>query len=180
MASASSNALSIPSSSALVDAKAPRQTTASSPPCVSLPKLPPPPVQSQSRGWKTTAYCRKIARNVMAMATGEALATREAPVDLAVAPAELPAFIKTLQETWDKVEDKYAVSTLAVSGLVAVVGSAGLVSAIDRLPLIPGFLEAVGVGYSGYFAYKYLLFKPDRDAMLKKVKETYKEILGIS
>ncbi|KAE8681698.1 Protein CURVATURE THYLAKOID 1B [Hibiscus syriacus] len=178
MASASSGALSIPSSSTLVDAKAPRQTTAASPPCVTLPTLPPPPVQSQSRAWKTTAYSRKIARNVMAMATGEALATREAPVELV--PAELPEFIKTLQETWDKVEDKYAVSTIAVSGLVALVGSAGLVSAIDRLPLIPGFLEAVGIGYSGYFAYKHLLFKPDRDAMLKKVKETYKEILGIS
>ncbi|GMI98493.1 CURVATURE THYLAKOID 1B, PLASTID TRANSCRIPTIONALLY ACTIVE 8 [Hibiscus trionum] len=179
MASASSNALSIPSSSTLVDAKAPRQSTTASPPCVTLPTLPPPPVQSQSRARKTTAYCRKIARNVMAMATGEALATREAP-PVEIAPTETPEFIKTLQQTWDKVEDKYAVSTLAVSGLVAVVGSAGLVSAIDRLPLIPGILEAVGIGYSGYFAYKYLLFKPDRDAMLKKVKETYKEILGIS
>ncbi|XP_039012080.1 protein CURVATURE THYLAKOID 1B, chloroplastic-like isoform X2 [Hibiscus syriacus] len=175
MASASSKALSIPSSSILVDAKAPRQSTTASPPCVTLP---PPPVQSQSRARKTTAYCRKIARNMMVMATGEALAAREAPVELV--PAELPEFIKTLQKTWDRVEDKYAVSTLAVSGLVAVVGSAGLVSAIDRLPLIPGLMEAVGIGFSGYFAYKYLLFKPDRDALLKKVKETFKEILGIS
>ncbi|KAK5783665.1 hypothetical protein PVK06_038178 [Gossypium arboreum] len=123
MASASSNSLSISPSSTLVDAKAPRQPTAASPQCVTLPTLPPPPVQSQSRPWKTTAYCkfidylyhtldmhqlvyqmvfplfagRKIARNVMAMATGETLATREAPTE--VTPTELTEFINKIQET---------------------------------------------------------------------------------
>ncbi|XWS76803.1 hypothetical protein CRYUN_Cryun01aG0208900 [Craigia yunnanensis] len=141
MASASSSALSISSTSTLVDAKAPRQTTAASPQCVNLPTLPPPPIQSQSRPWKTTAYCRKIARNVMAMATGEAPAE--------VATTELPEIVKTIQETWDKVEDKYAVSSIAVAGVVALWGSTGMISAIDRLPLIPGLLEVVGIGYSG-------------------------------
>ncbi|EOX95574.1 Photosystem I P subunit isoform 4, partial [Theobroma cacao] len=114
-------ALSISSSSTRVDAKAPRQTTAASPQCVTLPTLPPPPVQSQSRPWKTTAYCRKIARNVMAMATGEAPAE--------VATAEMPEIVKTIRDTWDKVEDKYAVSSLAVAGIVALWGSIGLISA---------------------------------------------------
>ncbi|WRX09406.1 Cyanobacterial aminoacyl-tRNA synthetase [Theobroma cacao] len=177
MASASSSALSISSSSTRVDAKAPRQTTAASPQCVTLPTLPPPPVQSQSRPWKTTAYCkfkdisrftnhavdhawslsfpgRKIARNVMAMATGEAPAE--------VATAEMPEIVKTIRDTWDKVEDKYAVSSLAVAGIVALWGSIGLISAIDRLPLVPGLLELVGIGYSGWFAYKNLFFEPDR------------------
>ncbi|XWS46317.1 hypothetical protein CRYUN_Cryun14cG0055000 [Craigia yunnanensis] len=153
MASASSSALSISSSSssAFVDSKAPRQTTAASPQCVTLPA---PPVQSQSRPWKTTAYCHKIARNVMTMATGEAPA--------AVSTTELPEIVKTVQEAWDKVEDKYAVSSLAVAGVVALWGSTGMISAIDRLPLIPGILELVGIGYSGWFAYKNLIFRPDR------------------
>ncbi|MCI36047.1 thylakoid membrane phosphoprotein 14 kDa chloroplastic-like, partial [Trifolium medium] len=50
---------------------------------------------------------------------------------------------------WEKVEDKYAVSTLAVAGTVALWGTAGVISAIDRLPLIPGVLEVVGIGYTG-------------------------------
>ncbi|KAG9150272.1 hypothetical protein Leryth_009821, partial [Lithospermum erythrorhizon] len=39
---------------------------------VNLPSLPPLPVQFQSRASRTTAFCRKIARNVVAMAAGEA------------------------------------------------------------------------------------------------------------
>ncbi|XVF72932.1 hypothetical protein PTKIN_Ptkin12aG0160300 [Pterospermum kingtungense] len=172
MASASSSSLSISYSSTFGDAKATRQTTAASPQCVTLPTLPPPPFQSQSRPWKTTAYCRKIARNVMAMATGEAPAE--------VATAELPEIVKTIQDTWDKVEDKYAVSSLAVAGVVALWGSTGMISAIDRLPLIPGLLEVVGIGYTGWFAYKNLVFKPDREALVQKIKDTYREIIGSS
>ncbi|GLT79844.1 hypothetical protein SLA2020_513170 [Shorea laevis] len=170
MASSSSTTLPISSSSTLV--KAPRQPTATSPQCVTIPTLPPPPTRSQTRPWKTTAYCRKIARNVMAMATGEASAE--------VAASELPEIVKTVQEAWDKVEDKYAVSSLAVAGVVALWGSTGLILAIDRLPLIPGVLEVVGIGYTGWFAYKYLVFKPDREALIQKIKDTFKEIIGTS
>ncbi|KAG4937985.1 hypothetical protein JHK82_045793 [Glycine max] len=150
MASTSS-ALTISSSSTLHDCKAPRQSPAASPQCVSLPS---PLLHSQNCSWKTTAYCRSIARNVMAMATGEAPAE--------AAPTEVPEIVKTLQETWDKVDDKYAVSSLALVGVVALWGSVGLISAIDRLPLIPGILEIVGIGYTGWFVYKNIVFKPDR------------------
>nr|GFB84825.1 protein curvature thylakoid 1B, chloroplastic [Tanacetum cinerariifolium] len=81
---------------------------------------------------------------------------------------------------WDKVEDKYAVSGLAVSGAVLLWGSTGLISAIDRLPLIPGVLELVGIGYTGWFAYRNLVFQPDREALLEKIKCTYKDIIGSS
>ncbi|XP_011039424.1 PREDICTED: protein CURVATURE THYLAKOID 1B, chloroplastic-like [Populus euphratica] len=171
MASTSSTPLSISSSSSLIDAKASRQSAVASPQCVSLPTLPPP-VQPQNRPWKATAYCRKIARNVMTMATGEAPAE--------VASTELPEIVKAVQEAWDKVEDKYAVSSLVIAGGVALWGSTGLISAIDRLPLIPGVLELVGIGYSGWFAYKNLVFKPDREALIAKIKDTYKEVIGSS
>ncbi|TXG63111.1 hypothetical protein EZV62_010105 [Acer yangbiense] len=170
MASTSSSTLSISSSSTLVDVKAPRQSAAASPQCVTLPTLPPPPAQTQNRPWKTTVYCRKIARNVMAMATGEAPAE--------VAATELPEIAKTVQEAWDKVEDKYAVTSLAVTGVIAIWGSSGMISAIDRLPLVPGVLEIVGIGYTGWFVYKNLVFKPDREALVQKIKDTYKEVIG--
>ncbi|KAK7258435.1 hypothetical protein RIF29_24012 [Crotalaria pallida] len=179
MASTTSSTLTISSSSTLVDGKAPRQSSAATTPqCVSLPTLPPPTVNSQSRPWKPTSFCRKIARNVMAMASvGEATSEVVAGVTTSE-PIELPEFVKTIQEAWDKVEDKYAVSSLAVAAAVALWGSAGVVSAIDRLPLIPGLLETVGIGYTGWFAYKNLVFKPDREALLRKIKEKYSEIIG--
>lgn len=105
----------------------------------------------------------------MAMATGEA-----------PAETETLEIVKKVQEAWDKVDDKYAVTSLAVAGVVALWGSTGLISAIDRLPLIPGVLELVGIGYTGWFAYKNLVFKPDREALLQKIKDTYKDVTGTS
>ncbi|KAL0464946.1 UNVERIFIED_CONTAM: protein CURVATURE THYLAKOID 1B, chloroplastic [Sesamum latifolium] len=158
------------SSSALLNAKAPTRlqptpVAAAPPPLLHLltltPTFPRPmPIVS-----------RKIARNVVSMATGEA------PADV-VATAETPEIIKTIQEAWDKVEDKYAVSSLAVAGGVALWASAGMISAIDRLPLVPGVLEIVGIGYTGWFAYRNLVFKPDREALIQKIKSTYNDIIG--
>ena len=81
-----------------------------------------------------------------------AMATGEVPAEVATGElAELPEIIKKVQE-----------------------------AAIDRLPLVPGLLELVGIGYTGWFAYKNLIFRPDREALLQKIKETYNEILGSS
>ncbi|XP_054791152.1 protein CURVATURE THYLAKOID 1B, chloroplastic-like [Prosopis cineraria] len=175
MASTSSPSLALSSSSiTIVDLKTPRRSAPSSPQCVSLPAPPSPPSSlpsHQNRSWKPTAYRRKLARNVMAMATGEASD---------VATTEPPEFLKTVQETWEKIEDKYAVSTLGVAVVVVLWGSTGVISAIDRLPLIPGVLEIAGIGYTGWFAYKNLIYKPDREALLQKIKETYYEIIGSS
>ncbi|XP_022873952.1 protein CURVATURE THYLAKOID 1B, chloroplastic-like [Olea europaea var. sylvestris] len=174
MASTTSTPLSITSSSTIIDTKAAtRQSAATSSQMVALPTLPPLSIQSQSRAAKTTAYCRKIARNVMAMATGEA------PAEV-VATTELPDIVKTIQESWDKVEDKYAVTSLAVAGGIAVLATSGMISAIDRLPLVPGVLELVGIGYTGWFAYKNLVSKTEREILIQKIKDTYKEIIGTS
>ncbi|CAN1309560.1 Protein CURVATURE THYLAKOID 1B, chloroplastic [Linum perenne] len=161
-------------SSTIVDAKAPRHSTSSSQQCVSLPTLPLPPTVRSS--FKPANYCRKIARNVMAMATGEAQAS-SAEV---VTTTEMPEIVKTVQDAWDKVEDKYAVSSLGVAAALAIWSSSGMIAAIDRLPLVPGVLEIVGIGYSGWFAYKNLIYKPDREALIQKVKDTYKDITGSS
>ncbi|XP_010544884.1 PREDICTED: protein CURVATURE THYLAKOID 1B, chloroplastic isoform X2 [Tarenaya hassleriana] len=142
MASSSSTTLSISSSSTIIDSRAPpRQSASASPSCVTLPTLPPSPIQSQTRAAKASAYCRKMVRNVVARATGEAPAE--------VATTELPDIVKTVQDAWDKVEEKYAVGSLAFAGAVALWGSTGMISAIDRLPLVPGVLELVGIGYTG-------------------------------
>lgn len=141
---------------------------------------------SRESNWKTTAFCRRIASNfVTKVSTGETTAevVVETPAQVATESStevttELPEVFKTIQEAWDKVEDKYAVASLGVAGTIALVGSTGVISAIDRLPLIPGVLELVGIGYTGWFAYRNLIFKPDRDAFLEKIKSTYRDIIG--
>ncbi|KFK37449.1 hypothetical protein AALP_AA4G258300 [Arabis alpina] len=171
--------LTVSSSSTIIDSRAPTLPRQQSyPSCISLPTL-----QSQNRTAKATSYCKKIVRSVVTRSTGEApttTVTTEAPTSSTTTDLELPEIVKTAQETWEKVEDKYAIGSLAFAGLVALWGSTGLVSAIDRLPLVPGVLELVGIGYTGWFAYKNLIFKPDREVLFQKVKDTYKDILGSS
>ncbi|KAF5201638.1 Curvature thylakoid 1b protein [Thalictrum thalictroides] len=174
MASTSAT-LSLTSSSTLIDSKAPRQHSGvSSLQCTSLPSIHSSMEQSQNRQQtlKTTAYCRKLGRNVITMATGDAAAE--------TVSTETPEIVKKIQEKWEKVEDKYAVTLIAVAGAVALWGSSGMISAIDRLPLVPGILELVGIGYTGWFAYKNLVFKPEREALLEKVKASYNDIIGSS
>ncbi|KAL0923603.1 hypothetical protein M5K25_007664 [Dendrobium thyrsiflorum] len=143
-----------------------------------LPSLPLPPQSSSPalhfqgrKPWKLASYCRRIAGNVVAMATGEA------PAEVAT---ELPEIVKTIQEAWDKLEDKYAVTSIAFFTLLTLYGSAGMISAIDRLPVLPSLFELVGIGYTGWFAYRNIVFKPDREALIAKIKSIYSDVIGSS
>ncbi|KAK1680588.1 hypothetical protein QYE76_041436 [Lolium multiflorum] len=82
-------------------------------------------------------------------------------------PAETPEIVKAAQDAWAKVEDKYAVATIGVAGLVALWTAVGALKAIDKLPILPGVLELVGIGYTG-------------EALISNIKSTYNEITGSS
>ncbi|MCO5606928.1 hypothetical protein L7F22_061119 [Adiantum nelumboides] len=88
--------------------------------------------------------------------------------------------LKDFQEAWVKTEDKLALGTLGFSTFLLVWASIGIVKAIDRLPLLPSFFELVGVVYSTWFAYKYLLFKLDREELQKKADKILNRIIGSS
>ncbi|KAL6982175.1 Protein CURVATURE THYLAKOID 1B, chloroplastic, variant 2 [Sarracenia purpurea var. burkii] len=124
MASTTSTPLSLSSSSStLIDGKVPpppRQSAPKSSHSLTLPTLPPPPLHSHTRPRKTAAYCRKIGCSVVTMATGEAPAE--------VVATELPDIVKRVQEAWDKVDDKYAVTSLAVAGGLGLWVSTGMIS----------------------------------------------------
>ncbi|XP_078428719.1 protein CURVATURE THYLAKOID 1B, chloroplastic-like [Wolffia australiana] len=122
------------------------------------------------------SHCRRTGTNTISTGSsdGSLVRTRSAA-------GEGPDFsevLAPLQETWDKIEDKYAVAILGVSGFIALWVSTGMISAIDRLPVIPGVLELVGIGYSGWFAYQNLIFKPDREALVEKLKGALGDITG--
>ncbi|XP_072961636.1 protein CURVATURE THYLAKOID 1B, chloroplastic-like [Typha angustifolia] len=134
-----------------------------SPHCVALPS----PFHVPSLGRCHSR--RRTGGDVIVMATGET------QVEVST---ELPEIVKTAQDAWDKLEDKYAVTTLLVAGVIALWTATGMISAIDRLPVVPGVLELVGIGYTGWFAYNNLVFKPDREALIAKVKSAYGDIIG--
>lgn len=86
--------------------------------------------------------------------------------------------LKQVKETWANVDDKVAIGGLGVIALIALWGSSGLISSIEKLPLIPQLLELVGLLYTGWFIYRYLLFKPDREELLKVVDEIKAKVTG--
>ncbi|WJX49668.1 hypothetical protein P8452_36071 [Trifolium repens] len=101
------------------------QSLASSPQCVSLSSLPSVPLLSHNHALKTNSHYRKIGRDVIVMATGDA-----------PAETEVPEFVKTLQDAWAKVDDKYAVGSLVVASVIALWGSTGLISAAGFLSIV--------------------------------------------
>lgn len=86
--------------------------------------------------------------------------------------------MKDLQDKWDKVENKTGVVLYGAGALVALWFSSTLVSALNAIPLLPKLLELVGLGYTSWFVYRYLLFKSSREELSKDVEELKKKITG--
>ncbi|KAG8363283.1 hypothetical protein BUALT_Bualt19G0006000 [Buddleja alternifolia] len=83
-----------------------------------------------------------------------------------------------LKEKWDAVENK---STVIVYGGGAVVGvwlASIVVGAINSVPLLPKIMELVGLGYTGWFVYRYLLFKSSRKELATDIEAIKKKIAG--
>uniref|UniRef100_A0A0D6QX91 Cyanobacterial aminoacyl-tRNA synthetase CAAD domain-containing protein n=1 Tax=Araucaria cunninghamii TaxID=56994 RepID=A0A0D6QX91_ARACU len=86
--------------------------------------------------------------------------------------------LKPIQEAWDKTDDKLAIGGLGFAAIVVLWASTGLIGAIDKLPLLPSAFEFIGILFSGWFVYRYLLFQPDREELVKKIKDSVSQITG--
>lgn len=100
--------------------------------------------------------------------------TRAAADDLKDKLNEVTA---TLSEKWEESDEKPAIVTLGVYGLIGLVAANGTLRAVDSLPLVPDVLELVGILFSGFFVYQNLLYKPDRAALKETVTKTLNKIL---
>ncbi|CAM8920435.1 unnamed protein product [Rhodiola kirilowii] len=112
----------------------------------------------------TTRQGRMI---VLAKAAGESL---ESSTSLSV--------IKSVKNVWENPEDRYGVIGLGLAAIVAVWASSNLITAIDKLPILPSTLEFIGILFSAWFTYRYLLFKPNRKELVQIINKTISEILG--
>ncbi|KAJ7951253.1 protein CURVATURE THYLAKOID 1A, chloroplastic-like [Quillaja saponaria] len=83
-----------------------------------------------------------------------------------------------LKEKWDAVENKSTVLLYGGGAIVAVWLSSIVVGAINSVPLLPKILELVGLGYTGWFVYRYLLFKSSRKELSSDIEALKKKIAG--
>ncbi|MBL2480717.1 hypothetical protein ELJ58_32895, partial [Klebsiella pneumoniae] len=52
------------------------------------------------------------------------------------------------------------------------------VTAVNSVPLPPKIMELVGLGYTGWFVYRYLLFKSSRKELATDIESLKKKITG--
>lgn len=83
-----------------------------------------------------------------------------------------------LKEKWDAVENKTTVIIYGGGAVVALWLAAVIINAINSVPLLPKLLELIGLGYTGWFVYRYLLFKSSRKELVEDIETLKKKIAG--
>lgn len=68
--------------------------------------------------------------------------------------------VAELKDKWDKTEEKPALIGLVTASIVLVYVLNGIVSAIDKIPVVSGLFELIGIFVSSWFVYRYLVFGP--------------------
>lgn len=48
---------------------------------------------------------------------------------------------------------------------------------VDSLPLVPQLLELVGISFSAWFVYRYLIYKQDREELKRVIEELKSKVL---
>ncbi|KAL1217345.1 Protein CURVATURE THYLAKOID 1C [Cardamine amara subsp. amara] len=86
--------------------------------------------------------------------------------------------VGSVKNVWDKPEDRLGLIGLSFASIVAFWASLNLITTIDKLPIISTGFELVGILFSTWFTYRYLLFKPDREELSQIVKKSVADILG--
>ncbi|XVE86847.1 hypothetical protein DITRI_Ditri18aG0068100 [Diplodiscus trichospermus] len=76
-------------------------------------------------------------------------------------------------------EDAYPIILYGSGALVALWLASAVVGAIDSIPLFPKLMEVVGLGYTVWFSFRYLLFKKNREELAAKIEELKQQVLGL-
>ncbi|XP_057780350.1 protein CURVATURE THYLAKOID 1A, chloroplastic-like isoform X3 [Salvia miltiorrhiza] len=83
-----------------------------------------------------------------------------------------------LKGKWDAVENKTTVILYGGASIVAIWLASTVVGAVNSVPLLPKIMELVGLGYTGWFVYRYLLFKSSRKELATEIETLKKKLAG--
>ncbi|KAI4355178.1 hypothetical protein L6164_003974 [Bauhinia variegata] len=136
--------------------------------CTTLPYLPP---RLSTPSFPTSLKSFSESRKSSLLQTRASSSEESSTVDA----SEL---FTDLKEKWDAVENKSTVLLYGGGAIVAIWLSSILVGAVNSVPLLPKILELVGLGYTGWFVYRYLLFKSSRKELATDIEAIKKKISG--
>lgn len=63
-------------------------------------------------------------------------------------------------------------------GIIAVKVTLAVISAINDIPLLAPTFELVGLGYTGWFVYRYLLTKSSRQELVQEFESLKTQVVG--
>ncbi len=132
---------------------------------------PSPPLPSRVRAPRQVLFVRPVDR----------FSIPRPP--LAPDPSPSPAFAAPTRpdppaRQWEDTENKSAVVTY-VAGAAALVWLSGtVVGAINSIPVLPKVMELVGLGYSSWFVYRYVLFKDSRKELVEQFDALKNKVSG--
>ena len=67
---------------------------------------------------------------------------------------------------------------LIFAGIIAVKVTLAIISAINDIPLLAPTFELVGLGYTGWFVYRYLLTKSSRQELVQEFEALKTQVVG--
>merc|ERR1719352_947475 len=91
---------------------------------------------------------------------------------------EISQIVKDLSDRWDKVEDKTSVVLYGSGGIVLLWLTSTIVNSVSGIPLLPKLMELVGLSYTAWFTYRYLLMKTTRQELVQDIEDLKKKVSG--
>ncbi|KAL8172521.1 hypothetical protein V2J09_024325 [Rumex salicifolius] len=135
--------------------------------CVALPCLP--------ARLATQSLCASSSRSFSESRRFSSIQVKASSDETSADAGEL---LSDLKEKWDAVENKSTVLIYGGGALVTLWLSTVVVGAVNSVPLLPKIMELVGLGYTGWFVYRYLLFKSSRKELAEDIESLKKKIAG--
>ncbi|WP_377476280.1 MAG: CAAD domain-containing protein [Microcoleus anatoxicus] len=89
--------------------------------------------------------------------------------------SELPAYISNFFAEYQK---PIVTVGLILTGAVSVKVTLAVLNALNEVPLVAPTFELIGIGYAGWFVYRYLLKASDRQELLAEIESLKEQVVG--
>lgn len=135
-----------------------------------------PPLGLSKRSFNgVRASTSKRSENAARFVVRATTSSEDAATD---ASKQVDDLVAEAKAKWEAVENKSTVAIYAGGALVTLWLSSTIIGAVNSVPLLPKLLELVGLGYTGWFVYRYLLFKSSRKELVSDIEELKGKITG--
>jgi CAAD domains of cyanobacterial aminoacyl-tRNA synthetase len=89
--------------------------------------------------------------------------------------SELPVYISNFFAEYQK---PIVTVGLILAGGITIKVLLGVLDALNDVPLVAPFFELVGMGYTAWFVYRYMLKASDRQELLAEIESLKEQVIG--